>query len=113
VVAVLVELEHVAHAQLAQQQRADRDALQAQEVDQEAEQVPGAARHIEQRIVLVAARAVAQRPVEAGHALEGLARVGVGARQHQGHVQLVGDIGPQDRVVDVADDAEAGARPRH
>jgi len=90
--------------EIAKHERAQRQSLHLEVLDQRRVQVPGALRDVEERV-----HAGVQGAVERGHAEERLARARVRQRDGQDHAELVRDLGRHDRVVDVADHAEAGS----
>jgi len=92
-----------AKAEVAQQERPARQPLHVEVLDERRVEVPGALRDVEERV-----HAGVQRAVERGHAAEGLARACVRQRDGEDHLELVRDVARHDRVVDVADHAEAG-----
>ncbi len=91
----------------------ERDALELHELGQKIVEVPGAARDVEDRIRPLSLPLVVERVVEGGHALKRQAGVGVPQEDRARHGEALGHPGLQHRVVDVADDAEAGGRRRH
>ncbi len=96
------------HAPVAQEQRAQRNAAVVEELPQQVEEVPGAAGHVEDR---VAGLAVAgQGAVQGAHAGERQAGAGVAGQDGAEHARHAGHVRLDDRVVQVADHAEAGVR---
>ncbi len=70
---------------------------------------PGAAGDVEHRIEFVAADAGVQCPIECGDTGEGDPLLCPLEEEAPKHLRLVGDAGKDHRVVDIADDDEAGA----
>ena len=102
-----------AQAPVAQQQRPGGNPVQPEELVQVLVQVPRAGGHVEDGVARRAGAALAQRLVEGVHALEGQARAVLGEEERPGALEEVGDVGDDDGVVDVADDAQLGLGAGH